>query len=135
MSADSPSQGQNWYGAAPLRAGSESIAPGVVLVRLSGDLDLDTSGAADELIRSRIVPSVRLVLLDLSAVTFCSSSGLRVLVGAARFAAERHVVLRLVGAGRPILRPLEITRLDQRFEFFASVDAAVAAGVSSGSDG
>src|SRR5262245_14916617 len=135
MSANSPLDGQSWYGASPLRADTEVVSRGMLLIRIAGDLDIDTCVAASERIRSEIAPPAEVVLLDLSAVTFCSSSGLRVLIQAAQYAAESGVDLRIVGAGRPVLRPLRVTGLDRHLRIFSSVADAVAAGHGSGSGG
>ena len=135
MSADSPLDEQSWYGAARLRADTETVAPGVLLIRIAGDLDIDTCVAAFDRIRTQIAPPAEMVLLDLSAVTFCSSAGLRVLIQAAEYAAESGVDLRLVGVGRPVLRPLQVTGLDRHLRIFGSVADALAAGRGSGSTG
>jgi anti-sigma B factor antagonist len=131
--SDSPHDGQ-WYGAAPLQADTEIVAPGVQLIRISGDLDIDTCVAASELIRAEIAPPAAVVLLDLSAVTFCSSSGLRVLIQASQHAAQAGVVLRIIGAGRPVLRPLQVTGLDRHLHVFSTAADALAASCESGGD-
>jgi anti-anti-sigma factor len=134
MPADSSHDEQSWYGAAPFRADSETLAPGVQLIRIAGDLDIDTCVAASELIRAEIVPPADVVLLDLSAVTFCSSSGLRVLIQASQHAAQSGVELRIAGAGRPVLRPLQVTGLDRHLQVFSTTADALAAGRESGGD-
>ena len=126
-----PRPGQGWYPATPFRAEPEPIAPGVRLLRLSGDLDLDTTDIASEAVRVNVAPPARIVLLDLSDVTFCSSSGLGVLVVAAREAAAHGIDLRLVGAGRPVRRPMQVTGLDSQFLSFSTVAAALAHGTTS----
>ena len=132
--SDSPHDGHGWYGAAPLQAETESVAPGVQLIRISDDLDIDTCVAASEMIRAEIAPPAGVVLLDLSAVTFCSSSGLRVLIQASLHAAETGVELRIIGAGRPVLRPLQVTGLDRHLHVFSTTADALAAGRESGGD-
>ncbi|HZO66623.1 MAG TPA: STAS domain-containing protein [Kribbellaceae bacterium] len=131
MTTASPPPGQGWYAATPFRAEPEPIAPGVCLIRLSGDLDIDTSDIASEAVRANVAPPARIVVLDLSGVTFCSSSGLRVLVAAAREAAAHGIELRLAGAGRPVRRPMQVTSLDIQFLSFSSVAAALAHGTTS----
>jgi anti-sigma B factor antagonist len=123
--------GQGWYAATPFRAEPEPIAPGVCLIRLSGDLDLDTSEIASEAVRVNVAPPTRIVLLDLSGVTFCSSSGLRVLVAAGSEATAHGIELRLVGAGRPVRRPMQVTGLDAQFLSFSTVAEALAHGTTS----
>ena len=36
--SDSPHDGPSWYGAAPFQADTETVAPGVQLIRIAGDL-------------------------------------------------------------------------------------------------
>lgn len=132
--SDSPHDGPSWYGAAPFQADTETVAPGVQLIRIAGDLDIDTCVAASKLIRAEMVQPATVVLLDLSAVTFCSSSGLRVLIQASQHAAESGVELRIIGAGRPVLRPLQVTGLDRHLHVFSTTADALAAGRESGGD-
>lgn len=84
------------------------LPPGGAVVALRGELDLATSPqlrtALVELIGQ---PSVRCVVVDMGGVTFIDSTGVHVLVEAARrlrrcggdLTAERHQAWRLQGAG------------------------------------
>lgn len=118
---------QGWFAANRFGAERLVVDDGVHVLRLTGDLDIGSSETAIALIRRGIAPPARAVLLDLSGVTFCSSSGLRVLVLAAGHATEQDIELFLVGAGRPVLRPMEITGLGTRFHSYPTIDAALAA--------
>jgi anti-anti-sigma factor len=104
---------------------TEELEPGVMLVRLWGEIDIATTEFAAESIRAAVAPPIRLVLIDVSAVTFCSSAGLGNLVEARRLAGEHDISLALVGVGRPVDRPLAITGLGQQFSIFASVQDAL----------
>ena len=55
---------------------TDELEPGVLLVRMSGEIDIATTDFAAESIRAAVAPPARLVLIELSAVTFCSSAGL-----------------------------------------------------------
>jgi anti-sigma B factor antagonist len=126
MTSATPQRGQGWYAATPFRSETERPAPGVLILRLVGDIDIATAEAAVAAIRRHVGPPASIVLLELSGVTFCSSSGLRVLVEAARLADEHGIDLRLVGAGRPVQRPMDVTGLGAHFLSFTSVTAALA---------
>jgi anti-sigma B factor antagonist len=104
---------------------TEELEPGVLLVRLSGEIDIATTHAASESIRAAVAPPVRLVLIDVSAVTFCSSAGLGNLVEARNLAGQHNITLALVGVGRPVDRPLSVTGLGGEFRIFASVAEAL----------
>ncbi|TDU89162.1 stage II sporulation protein AA (anti-sigma F factor antagonist) [Kribbella voronezhensis] len=104
---------------------TEELEPGVLLVRMSGEIDIASTELAAEAIRAAVVPPTRLVLIDLSAVTFCSSAGLGNLVEARRLAGQHGIDLALVGVGRPVDRPLSITGLGGQFRIFASAADAL----------
>ncbi|MEU4603317.1 STAS domain-containing protein [Kribbella sp. NPDC023972] len=103
---------------------TEELEPGVLLVRLSGEIDIATTDFAAESIRAAVAPPARLVLIDVSAVTFCSSAGLGNLVEARNLAGQHNITLALVGVGRPVDRPLSITGLGGQFRIFSTVDEA-----------
>lgn len=108
-------------------AATEELEPGVLLVRLSGEIDIATTDFAAESIRAAVAPPARLVLIDVSAVTFCSSAGLGNLVEARQLAGRHGIKLALVGVGRPVDRPLSITGLGGQFRIYASAEEALAA--------
>jgi anti-sigma B factor antagonist len=104
---------------------TEVLEPGVRLVRLSGEIDIATTELAAESIRAAVAPPARLVLIDVSAVTFCSSAGLGNLIEARQLAGRHGIELALVGVGRPVDRPLGVTGLAGQFRFFSSHDEAL----------
>lgn len=103
---------------------TEELRQGVRVVRLSGEIDIATTELAAEAIRAAVAPPARLVLIDLSAVSFCSSAGLGNLVEARRLAVEHAIELALVGVGRPVDRPLAATGLRGQFRIHSSADEA-----------
>jgi anti-sigma B factor antagonist len=105
---------------------TEELEPGVLLVRLSGEIDIATTELASASIRAAVAPPARLVLIDVSAVTFCSSAGLGNLVEARNLAGQHNITLALVGVGRPVDRPLSVTGLGGEFRIYATVAEALA---------
>ncbi|MBN6054265.1 STAS domain-containing protein [Nonomuraea sp. RK-328] len=82
-------------------------------VRLSGDIDIFSSGALRRQLLGTLRHSTSLLVLDLSEVTFCDASGLAVLVGIQHRAKQRGITLALT-APRPYMsRILHITGLDR----------------------
>jgi anti-sigma B factor antagonist len=67
------------------------------------------------------------VVVDLTGVTFLASSGLAVLIGAARKETGVGRRLHLVAASRSVTRPLQVTGADALFDIHADVPAALAA--------
>jgi len=73
-----------------------------------------------------------LVVADLSAVDFLSSSGLTALALAHRAAVAAGHVMCVVATDRVVLRPIEITGLADRIGVYASVPDAVAGAGAAG---
>jgi anti-sigma B factor antagonist len=90
---------------------------GVVTVVVHGELDLATgSRLARQVIRLFDLPMETLTL-DLRAVTFMDSSGLKALDEIRHNAEARHVSLYLAAAARPVTRVLEVTNMDGLFAY------------------
>lgn len=90
-----------------------SVTPdGVLVVR--GDIDITGGPVLDAAILER-EPTGAEVVIDLHAVSFIDSSGLRSLLSAARRAQERGSRVILRNVGREIGRLLEITGTTDQF--------------------
>lgn len=88
---------------------------GFACVAARGDLDLVTADAFRHRLLELIDGGCTRVLLDLSALDFCDSQGLRALVQAADRAEAAGGRVTLSGV-RPLLaRILYVTHLDRRF--------------------
>jgi anti-sigma B factor antagonist len=71
-----------------------------------------------------------LLVIDLTAVTFLSSPGLNALVDATRAARRRREPLRIVvDHNRPVVRPIELTGLDDLLALYGTIDEALRTGV------
>ena len=96
---------------APLTV-TRDVDDGVAVVRAAGELDLAT---ASQLVRAIDIAAAGRrprVLVDLAAVEFCDSAGLRALLGAAREVEARAGRLVVaVTPGGPVDRLLEIAGL------------------------
>lgn len=64
------------------------------------------------------------LVLDLSELTFCDSSGLSVLISALKAARGHGGDVALAGLTPPIRALIELTRLQQVFEIYDSADVA-----------
>ncbi|MET8995776.1 STAS domain-containing protein [Amycolatopsis sp. NPDC004169] len=97
--------------AVPFDARITEDEPGVVTVAVSGELDLATSPELRAKVREVLTARPWRLTIDLTAVTFCGSSGLRTLLALTTAAGEAGTRLKL----RPtaaIARLLAITCLD-----------------------
>jgi anti-sigma B factor antagonist len=99
----------------------------VVVLTCRGEVDAATA----EQLRSAVAEGLRdpdggPVVLDLTEVTFLSSTGLHALVDAQRAAARIGEPLRIVvDHARPVLRPIQLTGLDEVLTLYHFVDNAV----------
>jgi anti-sigma B factor antagonist len=96
----------------------------VVVLRVAGEIDLLTANLLGERVREQqLLPTNRVVVLDLSGVSFMGSSGLAEIVAAAQADSAQLV---LVATSRAVLRPLEATGLLPMLTIYESVDEAIA---------
>jgi len=99
---------------------------GTSIVVLKGDVDLESSPAAREILL-KSVDGAGTVLVDLSSVTYIDSSGVASLVEALQAAKRNGGKFALVAASDPTRRVLELARLDKVFTMYASVDEGMQA--------
>ncbi len=68
---------------------------------------------------------IKKIIIDLSDVRYCDSSGLSALLFCERRIRENEGEVFLVGVSDKVLNLIKITRLDSLFKFFNTVDEAV----------
>ena len=83
-----------------------------VVVSVTGDLDRMSCDEIDSMIQTAVLLWPR-VVVDLGMVTFCDSSGLRMLMRCEQAASEHGGRLVIANASAPVRRVFEITGLDQ----------------------
>lgn len=103
---------------------------GVVVVSLSGELDMSTVDQAATALKEATSTDAP-VVLDMTGLRFFSSAGLNLLLQLREDARERHLDVRLAGNQRVVARPLELTGLTELFPVYPSVAQAIAARASS----
>ena len=101
--------------------------PACTIVRLEGELDIATVPALRVRLLGVLSPGVRLLIIDLSGVSFCDVAGLAVLIGTQRRATARGIVVRLAAPGPQLAKLLRITGLDNRFTICATLADALPA--------
>lgn len=95
---------------------------GIVVLHISGEIDLLTATMLGERVREQLVPGNRVLVLDLTEVSFLGSSGLAEIVAA--YQAEKAQLV-LVASNRAVLRPLEATGLLPMLTVYPTVDEAL----------
>jgi anti-sigma B factor antagonist len=98
-----------------------------VVVRAWGEVDMSNADLLDEQLRDATAMAVppAPVVLDLAGVSFLPSTGLKLLSSHHDRCAEHGSPLRVVAAHRRVLRPIQITGLDQKLALARSVDQAL----------
>jgi anti-sigma B factor antagonist len=102
---------------------AETTPAGVVVVRVSGDLDLATAPQLEEVLAT--LPPGSRVVIDLGACTFLDSTGVRVLAAAAGSDATDDGRLDLVVVDQGVARVLEITSVETLFDIHPSLETAL----------
>jgi len=100
---------------------------GVVVARLTGELDISGADSTGQRIADAVPISARGVVVDMSELEFIDSSGVSMLFSLARRVGSRRQELRVVApAGQPVARVLDIVEFDKAAPVHADVDSAVA---------
>lgn len=94
---------------------------------LEGEIDLHVSPTIAAALSRLIEKKHRKVVVDLSGVTYVDSSGLAVLIEGMQKAGEYKIEFALTGLQESVRTIFDIARLDQVFQIFPDVDAALAA--------
>jgi anti-sigma B factor antagonist len=101
---------------------------GVVIARLEGDIDLANTPTLSAAILEAIPNDALGLVVDLSAVRYIDSVGIRMLFTFVRsLHASRQGMAVAVPPDSPVRKLLKITHLDEATEFRATVDDAVVA--------
>jgi anti-anti-sigma factor len=96
------------------------------VVRLRDALDVATAPALRERLIGLLRPGMRLLVLDMSRVPSCDSSGLAVLIGAQRRARQLGIVLRLAAPSPAVAKLLRLTGLDRSLTICPDLSSALA---------
>jgi anti-sigma B factor antagonist len=95
--------------------------PGRTLIDVGGELDMLTAPQLRDTLLHYVNTPDADVVISLDHVDFLASTGLGVLVEVAQHATSTGSTLRLVCASRTVLRPLELTGLDQVFDIYPTL--------------
>jgi anti-sigma B factor antagonist len=102
----------------------------VVVVVVKGEIDMETAPVLREAIILGIGQTPgKPCVLDLTAVTFLGSAGLATLAEATQHAQALREPLRIVvDSNRPVIRPIQVSGLDDMLSLYHSVDEATRSG-------
>jgi anti-sigma B factor antagonist len=94
------------------------------VVRLPAEIDLTKSDAVREALLATLNQAALALVVDMTATTFCDSSGITALVRAARRATATGATIRLAVTAPPVLRVISLVGIDRLIDIYPSVDAA-----------
>jgi anti-sigma B factor antagonist len=101
--------------------------PPPVVIALPAEIDMANAGRAGQQLGSAFAPSVATVIADMTATTFCDSSGISMLVRAHKQAAANSTQLRLVVPSTAVRRTLSLVQVDSLLPVYPSLNQALAA--------
>lgn len=95
---------------------------------LEGEIDLHVSPEVAKSLNLMIANKPKYLVVDLTKVTYLDSSGLAVLIEGMQSVREYGGRFGLAGVQEDVKHVFDIARLDQVFDIYPDVDAALAAG-------
>ncbi|MFD9390794.1 STAS domain-containing protein [Streptomyces sp. NPDC060000] len=95
------------------------------VVEILGDLDYAHAGRLRELLPTLTLQPGQRLILDLTDMEFCDSSGITALIAAHHHALAAHADIALAGVPANTRRVLRIVGLDQIFPLHPDSEAAV----------
>ncbi|MCJ0869764.1 STAS domain-containing protein [Streptomyces sp. AP-93] len=98
---------------------------GATVLTLAGELDHDTAEPLRAALEAARASGGRRLLVDVSGLAFCDSTGLNVLLRNRLAARETGGSLELIGLRRPVARMFHITGADGLFPQHPDVEAAL----------
>jgi anti-anti-sigma factor len=99
----------------------------VVIIAVSGELDLDTAPELQEQLAALLEQGVRRLVFDLAEMPFCDSTGLSVFVRIRNSCDELGGDVRLAGPPDAVRRVLELSGVTDALPIYAGVDEALTA--------
>jgi anti-anti-sigma factor len=96
------------------------------VVAVGGEVDLSTAPAFEAVIVTALKEGPRVLVIDLSGVTFMASVGLRILV-ATQEELRESVRVAVVANNPATSRPIQMTGLDEIIALYPSLDEALSA--------
>ncbi|MER7577685.1 STAS domain-containing protein [Streptomyces sp. NPDC126514] len=104
----------------------ETVAGRCLVARVSGEMDYVNALVFHDRFKELIARGDRFIVLELSAVSFCDSAGLNVLLGTWRQADASGTAVVLACVPGPLRRVLQMTGMDQVLRIYDTVTDAEA---------
>lgn len=99
---------------------------GCTVVSIGGEIDLSTAPAFEAAIDGALAEEPPVLVIELSAVEFMASAGLRILV-ATQEKMNKSAQIAVVASSPATSRPIELSGLDKVFSLYPTLDDALLA--------
>ena len=96
-----------------------------IVLTLAGVIDMASAPHVADEVGAALRGRPRLLIFDLSAVTFLATTGMSILIEAHRRCHDLSLDCRVVAHGRVTLRPMQQLGIDHMFHLYDSIDLAV----------
>lgn len=97
---------------------------GIAVLAVGGVVDLATAPALEDAITEVVTENVTALVIDLSAVEFLASVGLRILV-TTHEQVSKSAQFAVVASGPATSRPIQLTSLDETFSLYPTLAQAM----------
>lgn len=111
----------------PMQAIVTDPSSDVAVLRLRGELDVDTTSKLHDLVAELLERPVPRIVVDLTDLKFCDSVGLSAFITAKQVIVARGGSLSFAGANQFLTRLLGTVGLSRYFAIYPNVDDAIAA--------
>lgn len=98
---------------------------GYILAAVDGDIDFATHTRLDDELTTALAATATALIIDLTQVGFCDSSGLNTFSRLTRQARARGISVILVGVHGRVANVLHMTRLDTAFHLRPDLETAI----------
>jgi anti-anti-sigma factor len=98
---------------------------GTAVIGLPAEVDLTVADAAREAMLAALNQGAALLVVDMTATTFCDSSGIAAIVRAARRASAGGALVRVAAAEPAVLRVFSLVGIDRLIEIHPTVGDAL----------
>ncbi|WP_109524893.1 STAS domain-containing protein [Nocardia aurea] len=106
---------------------SADATTGTCVLALTGELDYISAAQLRADMDGLLAPEHRHLVLDLSGLEFCDSTGIRLFLVLRKLILERGGTIALAGLTARLERVFRMTGLTQAFDLYPSADQATAA--------
>ena len=108
----------------------QDVGDSAVVVAVAGDIDTATVDTLVKNLGTALNAALdhprRLLIVDLSDVTYFGSAGLNAVLGCYETGLAEGVAVRLVATAAEVIRPLQVTQLDAVIRPYPTVPDAIA---------